>query len=87
MKKFRLEDYEGYFAIHCQTVFEVEIFEEYINKKFNGNYNLKKRYSCYNENTCYRMQDNKRIAYAPVNFCLNHGWQVLEFDDFDWKED
>ncbi len=86
--KFRLEDYiYGKYALHCGTKEKAAVFcrflyehgKEWIDGELFIN---ETNWEIFLEDTVYFLD---YFAYQNVEYAKNNGYQVLEFDDFDWK--
>lgn len=93
MKKiFKIKDYVGSnCAMHCDTREKAEIFLRFLKKQaprywsiYRTNIdvlkmNLRKEYR---EDRCYNFNE---MTYCDEKYYREHGFQILEFDDFDWE--
>lgn len=86
--KFRLEDYiYGKYALHCGTKEKAAVFcrflyehgKEWIDGELFIN---ETNWEIFLEDTVYFLD---YFDYQNVEYAKNNGYQVLEFDDFDWK--
>lgn len=86
--KFRLEDYIcGKYAMHCDTEEKAAVFCRFLHeqgKKWrDGGLLINETYwEIFLEDTVYFL-DN--FCYQDVDFAKNAGYQILEFDDFNWE--
>ena len=88
MKKFRLEDYPGDYAMHCDTEEKANLFLKYLDSvgkswHDNGSYLDENNWSRYHRNTCYLYNFGR---YSPTYYYGANGYKILEFDDFIWEE-
>lgn len=86
--KFRLEDYTGRYVMHCDTKEKAEIFCRHLHVNgFNWDdgdwYIANTRYSYDKEKTCYEFGCG---LHGNLDEYKEMGFEILEFDDFDWSE-
>lgn len=87
-EKFRLEDYQGDYAMHCDVDEKATIFCNFLHdngKKWRNDvsYKNKTNWKEYKEDTCY--------VFNSGNYCrkgyFSKSHVILEFDDFDWENE
>lgn len=88
MKKFRLEDYEGKYAMHVKTEKEYDAFSKFLDSKGetwnNGDSYLERSYWEFFENeTCFEFDCG---AYSDLGYYRSQDYTILEFSDFDWEK-
>lgn len=86
MKKFKLEDYKGKYAMHCDTEEKAKIFCKFLhdNGKHwrNGDSYAKcTEWEIFRGATCYEFNGD---LIQPLGWCKQH--EILKFDDFDWSD-
>ena len=86
---FKLEDYPGKVAMHCNTAEKADIFCWFLHyagrKWFNGEkYAENTEWDIIEDNTCY---DFNRGFACSYNFYKRENYKMLEFDDFKWEEE
>lgn len=84
--KFKLEDYADYHVMHCDTQEKARIFLNRLHKideSYQIDY-LFYSWTVYREDTCYHFLGR---TYGRKDSYKEKGYDVLEFDDFDWEED
>lgn len=87
MKKFKLELIKTDNVLHCDTLEKAKVFERFLKKELNFNYNVEKRYSCEGKNTCYCLTGLRNtLNYSSVKFWKKQGYTILKFNDYDWSE-
>lgn len=79
--KFRLEDFQGKYVMHCKTLESAKTFCKFMKSgksPFYTSYlNWDNGYTCFNLN----IDDCCSFEHAE-----NHGYTILNFDNFDWEE-
>lgn len=86
--KFKLYDYKrNSYCMHCPTQKKADVFLKFLHK--NGrkwdsktSYADEDRWYIFGKNTCYFFN-----LGLVGNFLIESDSKILEFDDFDWKED
>jgi hypothetical protein len=89
--RFDIKEYEhlgGDVAMRCQTFESAIIFLEYLDsvgKRWcsGHSYNKVDRWGDYEEDTCYFFNIGE---FCDLDWCETQGYQILEFDDFEWGE-
>ena len=84
-KKIKFEDIIWeYEVVHCNTSAEVKAFEKMC-KKHNWNIGnetvFTEGYGNYNNNVCFRHDENKLPVYGSVLFYKDLGYNIIEFSD------
>lgn len=80
--KFRLEDFQGKYVMHCKTLESAKTFCEFM--KANNKSTLDS--SIWNKHkgeTCF---DVEGFCYGSFEVYENKGYTILDFDNFDWEE-
>lgn len=89
MKKFNISDYvDEDVAMHCDTKEKARIFCEYLHRLgltwASGMSYLKETdWSDRKKNTCYSFNEGQ---HSSVCWYVINGYDILEFDDFDWSD-
>ena len=83
--KFDYRRYMGKYAIHCPTKAAADIFREYMNNRHGKEYaRYVSSYYPDDHGICYNLSNNR---HCDIEYYLEEGYAILEFDDFDWSED
>lgn len=82
--KFNIDDYVGKYVMHCRTQEDADMFCEYLSsvgKTWRGGtrYVGHTNYHMYGDSMCYDFQNGQ---YCHVEYFIDHGYEILEFDDF-----
>lgn len=85
--RFNIEDYQGKYAMHCETEVKAAIFCGYMDSVgrawFDGTSYVEDMAYDYSKNdTAYTLDDMSRGHWQGLERC---GYTILEFDDFDWS--
>lgn len=85
--KFRLEDYQENYVMHCNTEEKAKIFCNFLHDAgriwdSGALYNQSTLWEVYKEKTVYYFNED---MFADVEDAIDFDYQVLEFDDFDWE--
>ncbi len=85
--KFRLEDYQENYVMHCNTEEKAKIFCDFLHdagRTWNSGvlYNQIIFWRTYKEKTVYCFDEG---MFGDVECAINSDYQVLEFDDFNWE--
>lgn len=85
--KFRLEDYQENYIMHCDTEEKAKIFCDFLHdagRIWDSGilYNQRTFWEVYKEKTVYCFDEG---MFADVEYAIDFDYQVLEFDDFDWE--
>jgi hypothetical protein len=88
MSKFRLEDYEGKYAMHVKTEEEYNAFCEFLDSEgetwnIDQSYMKIRHWDKYTKDTCLSFNEG---SYCTVTYFKDHGYTILEFSDFDWSK-
>lgn len=86
-KVFRLQDYQGNYAINCKTEKEAENLCKFLdnNKRtwYDGSsYKNNSNWKVFLEKTCYLFNEG---LYMPVSEDFLRGHKLLNYNDFDWE--
>lgn len=86
--KFRIEDYQGKYVMHCDTEEKAKVFCKFLHSKgmcwYSDNSYLDYQFwKTEKENMCYEFNAD---FYGSINFYKSEGYKILEFDDFDWSD-
>lgn len=90
--KFRLEDYLNKYVMHCDTRKKAEIFLRFLKKQaprywsiYKVSIDILKMNLCkeYHKDRCYNFIE---MTYCNKKYYQEHGFQILEFDDFNWEK-
>lgn len=87
--RFDITQYQGEVAMHCRAREEARVFLEFLYKSgrswCNGEkYNRFTHYDDYEEQTTYSFNNGK---YGSLDWYIEHGYAILEFEDFEWDDD
>lgn len=81
--KFNHEGYVfGKVAMHCPTKEACDIFLQYMKEHGKDRY-YKSAWEQEKELTCYNLNMHN---HCNVVWYIEHGYRILEFDDFDWSD-
>ena len=74
-------------AMHCPSLEQAKMLLKYLDNHgyrwFSGmRYTETTYWEDYHEDTCYCFLDG---SYCSLRYCIDKGYPVLEFDDFDWN--
>lgn len=89
MKRFNIDDYvDEDVVMHCNTKEEAKIFCEYLHRlgltwASGTSYLNVESWSNYTKNTCYSFNEGQ---HSSVCWYVMNGYDILEFDDFDWSD-
>lgn len=87
-KKFRLEDYRGGYAMHCDTEKKAETFLKCLHRsgknwRSGSSYLKSTHWGGFENEACYRFNEG---TIGRLEFAKSEGYDILEFDDFDWSD-
>lgn len=87
--KFRLEDYEGSYVMHCVEEWQAEKFCEFLHKKGKVwstklEYIKDSRWNTDRDQTCYAFNIGTYSTYSHYHNYTD--FTILNFDDFDWSD-
>lgn len=85
--KFEINNYGSRTAMHCPTQEASDIFMQYLNDVgecwcTGESYLSHSSWHEYGRHTCYAFKQGK---CCDIDWYIESGFQILEFDDFDWK--
>ena len=86
MQLFDINDFDTKYVMHCGTQEQAEMFCEYLHglgRRWHGKeaYSMTTHWEDYKENTFYNFNSN---TYAYIDYYIEEGYCVLEFDGFFW---
>lgn len=87
-KKFRLEDYRGGYAMHCDTEKKAETFLKFLHRsgknwRSGSSYLKSTHWGGFENEACYRFNEG---TIGRLEFAKSEGYDILEFDDFYWGD-
>ena len=87
--KFDIAQYDGRYAMHCKTLEDAQTFTSYLTRMgrcwcSKESYQNNLHYNEHKSETAYNFNYGK---IADVEWYLENGYTVLEFEDFDWDDD
>lgn len=85
--KFQLEDYLGNYAMHCNTKEKAKIFCDFLydaGRTWHSGRSYKEKifWESYKKDTAYLFNEGLSRYVKDVK---NAGYQILEFDNFNWE--
>lgn len=85
--KFNLEEYQGNYAMHCDTEGKAKKFLEFLYRcgkswPSKQSYLEETNWKTYNKDTCYFFNNG---TFGSLKRIEEDNYIVLEFDDFDWS--
>lgn len=88
--KFRVDEYDSSYVMHCKSQEQADIFITYLNDLgmcWNSGrpYMNDSRWSDESGGTCYRFRMGVMSCYN--NYYRDPCIKILKFDDFDWGEE
>lgn len=88
-KKFNIKDYKLNYVMHCDSPEKAKIFVEYLDDlgyswRTGCEYKASTNWNEYEESTVYHFLDG---YYGKLDNAIEYGYNILEFDDFDWGEE
>ena len=87
-KKFRLEDYNGDCAMHCDTEEKAKIFLEFLHRcgkswRTGESYLENAYFKTHQKDTCYFFNQG---MFGDLRTAKENKYEILEFDAFDWSD-
>lgn len=86
--KFDITQYDGDYAMHCETREDAQTFLAYLQKMgktwCDGTSYENLNFNNYKDHTGYAFNEGK---FGSIEWYNNHEYIVLEFYDFDWDDD
>ena len=88
---FRLKDFSGMYAMHCDTEEKAKKFLEFLHRCGKGwrggeSYLEETNWETYRKDTCYFFNYGTFGTFGSLQCAGEINYTVLEFDDFDWSD-